>query len=210
MNKFYIWKSILLFSFIYTIIVYINNKIIFNEIFYYSILSDKFSIKSIEEIIQFKNKYEWVTYILLPFINVIKYSIVTIIIYIGIKFFEVKLNLTECFKIVLLAELIPLISSITKSLYFYIYPPSDLEVIQNFNPLGLGSLLNNENIPKYLFYPIQQLNIFEVSYWFLLAYGIMFLGKINYKKALQIISLSYGFGLVIWCIFIVFLQLQFS
>ena len=35
-------------------------------------------------------------------------------------------------------------------------------------------------------------------------------GNIEFKKALKITSLSYGVGLLIWCIFIVFLQLQFS
>ena len=57
---------------------------------------------------------------------------------------------------------------------------------------------------------IQQLNLFEVAYWFLLAYGIKSLGNIDFKNGLKITSLSYGVGLAIWCIFIVFLQLQFS
>jgi hypothetical protein len=210
MYKFHIWKTILIFSIFYILINYITNEVIFNDLFYYNILSNKFSLKNIEEVIQFKDKYERVSFILLPLIIIIKYTFVSIIIFIGIKLFEVKINLRECFKIVLLAELIPLISSITKTLYFYIYPPTNLEALQNFNPLGLISLLNHDNIPKYLIYPLQQLNLFEVSYWFLLAYGIKSLGNVNFKKALKITSLSYGVGLLIWCIFIVFLQLQFS
>ena len=83
-------------------------------------------------------------------------------------------------------------------------------MLQNYNPLGVSGFLKNDTIPKYLLYPIQQLNLFEVAYWFLLAYGIKSLGNIDFKKALKITSLSYGVGLAIWCIFIVFLQLQFS
>lgn len=210
MYKFHIWMTILIFSIFYILINYITNEVIFNDLFYYNILSNKFSLKNIEEVIQFKDKYEWVSFILLPLIILIKYTFVSIIIFIGIKLFELEITFQNCFKISLLAELILLISSTTRILYFYIYPPTNLEVLQNFNPLGLSSLLKNDTIPKYLIYPIQQLNLFEVGYWLLLAYGIKSLGNVDFKKALQITSLSYGVGLFIWCIFIVFLQLQFS
>ena len=210
MYKFHIWKTILIFSIFYILINYITNEVIFNDLFYYNILSNKFSLKNIEEVIQFKDKYERVSFILLPLIIIIKYTFVSIIIFIGIKLFEVKTNLRECFKIVLLAELIPLISSVTKTLYFYIYPPRSLEFIQKLNPLGITNFLKNDSIPKYLLYPLQQINLFEVGYWLLLAYGIKSLGNVDFKKALKITSLSYGVGLLIWCIFIVFLQLQFS
>jgi hypothetical protein len=168
------------------------------------------SIKRIEELIDLNKKNEWLTYILLPIINTIKYSVTAMVIFIGIKLFELEVSFKNCFKIILFAEIIPLISSIIKTLYFYIYAPNNFDVLQNYNPLGVSGFLKNDTIPKYLLYPIQQLNLFEVAYWFLLAYGIKSLGNIDFKKALKITSLSYGVGLAIWCIFIVFLQLQFS
>jgi hypothetical protein len=202
--------GVILISFFYIIITWISNNIIINETFYFVSLENIMSIKRIEELINFNKKIEWLSYLLLPFVNNIKYSLTAIVIFIGIKVFELDINFKNCFKIVLLAEIIPLISSITKTLFFYIYPPKNIEIIQNLNPLGLSSLISTDSIPKYLLYPIQQLNLFEVGYWLLLAYGIKSLGNVNFKKALKITSLSYGVGLLIWCIFIVFLQLQFS
>ena len=58
MYKIHIWKSILIFYIIYVLIIYITNNIIFDELFYYSTLSDKLSTINIEEVILFKNKYE--------------------------------------------------------------------------------------------------------------------------------------------------------
>lgn len=132
------------------------------------------------------------------------------VIYVGIKLTELEISFENCFKIVLITEIISITSAIARTLNFYIYPPISIDSLQNFNPLGLSSLLKNDTIPKYLIYPIQQLNLFEVGYWLLLAYGIKSFGNIEFKKALKITSLSYGVGLAIWCIFIVFLQLQFS
>jgi hypothetical protein len=202
--------SIIFLSLSYLIITWFANNVIITDAFYFTSFEKILSIDKIEELILFNKKTEWLTYILMPFISTIKYSLVSLVVFIGIKLFEVKINLRECFKIVLLAELIPLISSVTKTLYFYIYPPRSLEFIQNFNPLGITNFLKNDSIPKYLLYPLQQINLFEVGYWLLLAFGIKTLGNIDFKKALKITSLSYGVGLAIWCIFIVFLQLQFS
>jgi hypothetical protein len=201
---------IILISLFYVAISMIANNIIITETFYFVSLENIMSIKRIEELIDFNKKNEWLTYILLPVINTIKYSFAAMTIFIGMKLFELEVSFKNCFKIILFAEIIPLISSITKTLYFYIYPPNNFEVLQNFNPLGVSSYLKNDTIPKYFLYPIQQLNLFEVGYWLLLAYGIKSLGNVDFKKALKITSLSYGVGLLIWCIFIVFLQLQFS
>jgi hypothetical protein len=210
MTRINILITIILFSFFYLVITWIANNIIITETFYFVSFEKFMSIKRIEELIDFNKKSESLTYIVLPIVNTIRYIFAAILIFIGIKLYELEINFRNCIKIVLLAEMIPLLSSITKTLYFYIYPPDNFEVLQSFNPLGVSSFLKNDAIPKYLLYPIQQLNLFEVSYWLLLAYGIKSLGNVDFKKALKITSLSYGVGFLIWCIFIVFLQLQFS
>jgi len=202
--------SNILFSLFYIVILWVTNNIIITDTFYFISFEKLMSIKRIEELINFNKKSEWLSYILLPIVNNIRYILIAIIIFIGIHLYEIELSFKSCFKIVLLADIIPLVSTIIKILYFYIYPPSNFEVLQNFNPLGVSSFLNNDAIPKYFLYPLQQLNLFEVGYWLLLAYGIKSLGNVDFKKALKITSLSYGVGLLLWCIFIVFIQLQFS
>ncbi len=201
---------IFIYSICYSIILWIYYNIIITESFYFSSFESFLSMKKIEEIIKFNKKFEWLSYVLLPLFNIFKYTLVSIVIFIGVKLFEIDLNFRDCFKITLLAELVSIISSISRTLYLYIYPPMNYEYLQNFNPLGLSTFLNLNSISKFLIYPLQQLNLFEMLYWLLLAYGIKMHGGINYKKALQITSLSYGVGLLIWCIFIVFIQLQFS
>ena len=181
-----------------------------NDIYFYSLFAQKYDLNKIEEIILLTRKYEWISYLISPIFLIIKWGMTCTIIYIGIKLLELDISFENCFKIVLIAEIIPIISAIARTLYFYIYPPNNLEILQNFNPLGVSIFLKNNSIPKYLLYPIQQLNLFEVGYWLLLAYGIKSLGNVDFKKALKITSISYGVGLLIWCIFIIFLQLQFS
>jgi hypothetical protein len=209
----YKFKPFLLFSILVIITllnIYLFNSLILNESFFYTSLGNQMSLKRIEDFIINTKNYRWVSFLIMPIYLVLVFYLVSLIVYTGVRFFEINIAFKNCFKIILIAETIPLISSISKTLYFYIYPPSNFVVLQNFNPLGLSSLISTDSIPKYVLYPIQQLNLFEVGYWFLLAYGIKSLGNVDFKKALKITSLSYGVGLLIWCIFIVFLQLQFS
>jgi hypothetical protein len=208
--NFNIIPAIISYIIFYVLITFISNNIILNDTYYYSIFYRKYDLNKIEEIILLTRKYEWISYLISPIFLIIKSEITCVVIYIGIKLFELEITFKNCFKIVLLAEIIPLISSIAKTLYFYIYPPRNLDVLQNFNPLGFSSFLKVDTIPKYFLYSIQQLNLFEVGYWMLLAYGIKSFGNVEFKKALKITSFSYGAGLAIWCILIVFLQLQFS
>ena len=192
------------------LIEFFIKKYIFTDLFYYNTFYDKISLSEIENLVNLRKNYAIFSYIFIPIFFFLKILICSVLIYITIKLFELNIDLKKCFNIVLYAESVTILSSITNTLYLYIYPPKRIEDLKNFNPLGLISLLKYDTIPKYLIYPLQQLNLFEAGYWFLLAYGIKSLGNVNFKKALKITSLSYGVGLLIWCIFIVFLQLQFS
>ncbi len=136
--------------------------------------------------------------------------ITTSVIFIGIKIFDFEISYSNCIKIVMLSESIFLIASFFKTFYFYLYPPINIEAIQNFVPFGISNILYSVSIPKYLNVLLQYISLFEICYWLFLAFGIKIFGNINFKKSLKIICLSYGAAMLIWCIFIVFIQLQFN
>lgn len=200
----------LVISFTYILSLVFVNSFIITDSFYFATLGSRFSLKKIEEIILFNKKFEWVSYILIPILLLFKLTILSLVLYIGIKLFDFETIFKKCFKIVLLAEFIPLLISITKTLFFYIYPTNNIETLQNFSPLGILNIFKNGSISSFLIYPLQQINLFEVAYWLLLAYGIKTHEKVSFKKSLHITICSYGVVLFTWCVFITFLQLQFS
>jgi hypothetical protein len=71
-------------------------------------------------------------------------------------------------------------------------------------------LFNPGKIPKYLVYPLQQFNVFEAVYWLLIAGGIRAFTQKSFAQSLKITAASYGIAMLIWCLVIVFIQLQFS
>ena len=59
------------------------------------------------------------------------------------------------------------------------------------------NIIGSQGLEAWFIYPFQVLNLFEVAYWFILAY---FIGKeINdtTEKGLSIVASSYGVGLLI-------------
>lgn len=192
------------------LLLYLYNHIIFTDQFYIATLSSRYDYNKIISLITFNRNIEWTTYILFPIVYILKIISLASIVYIGIKLFEIAISLRDCVKIIIIAEIIPVAISVFKILYFYIYPPKSIQELQYFNPFGLSFFFKEEAIPQYLVYPLLQLNLFEVAYWCVLAYGIKLLGTISFNKAFQITASGYGVGMTIWILFIVFLQLQFS
>ena len=70
-----------------------------------------------------------------------------------------------------------------------------MEDLQYFYPLYALSIIGYEGLQPWFVYPFQVLNLFELAYWFILAY---LLGKeleSTTDKGLSIVASSYGVGL---------------
>ena len=83
-----------------------------------------------------------------------------------------------------------------------------LEYIQTFYPLSLLNLVVIENIPQYLIYPLQLINIFELAYWIVLAFLIKVYTNRSFDKSFSFVAGTYGVGLFAWVILVVFLSIN--
>lgn len=164
----------------------------------------------ITEMVQLQHKFLYIGYLLLPVILLFKLCLVGGVLYIGLYLFQNQVNYKNCLKITLIAELVSIIAMLIKTLWLMIDKPATAEDIQSFSPLSLTQLLHINNLPKYLFYPLQLFNVFEVAYWLILAFGIMAFTQQKWGKSLKTVAYSYGMALLMWTVFVVFIQIQFS
>jgi hypothetical protein len=58
--------------------------------------------------------------------------------------------------------------------------------------------------PADWFYALQTLNMFEIGYWFLLAYGISRITEMNFDRSLRIVVFSYVPALFLWLAVVTF------
>lgn len=207
MTKYFILINISIVTFF---TYYINNEI-FSDIAIVDFYYDQLSMNQIESLIQNMRKYQWLGYTLIPIIYFIKISLITLCVYTGILLANIKsLGFSGIFSAVVLADILFLIPGVVKIFWFSFQPDYTLEDLQYFMPGSLLNLFNPKEIEPWLVYPLQSINVWEVAFWFALAYELKAYFQDDFAKSFGTVMASYGSGLVIWIVFVVFLTLNFS
>lgn len=179
----------------------------------YNFYSDRLAQDQIEKIIESKQKWEWISFIIIPATVLIRSSLVAICLSVGMFFYNMNhtFKFKQFFKIALLGEFVIILVGYFKLGYFYfIKTDYTLLDIQQYYPLSYINFLDITKIEPWLIYPLQTINLFEIAYFFVLVYGLWKLTKNKYKQSLEIVAVSYGSGLVIWLGLVMFFTLNLS
>lgn len=174
-------------------------------------LSEQLTSEQIQKIISIRKGWQWVQYILIPLFLVIRITIVSFLLDIGCLFFNEEIPYKRLFHITLLGEFIFLFVPILKLCWFYFFQPTfTLEDLQYFYPLSLSNIITPKTVATWLIYPLQVVNIFEIIYFFFLSIQIDKAIGSTTEKGLYIAGCSYGVGLLLWIVGVMFLTLNMS
>lgn len=204
----------ILFGFLSIITILVNiiiSSFLLSTDLYFNQFGDQMTYDQIRSFIDFQFKYQWVSYLLLPCIYMLKLLLLSLVLLAGAIFWDIKISFKKLFKIALIAEFLFIIPSLIK-LFWFLFIQKDFELLdlQTFYPLSILNLLNVKDIPQWLLYPFQIVNVFEIIYWFLLAYGISLVAKERLPKMIGLVASSYGVGLFVWVVFITFITINLS
>lgn len=190
-------------------IAFLTNSLLVGDELYYNFFSGQMSANQIEEIVITTKKWEWAGYALLVGFYLLKFLLISICLTIGLLLSNYAVPFKRLFFIVMSSELIFLVSPILKIFWFWFFQTDyTLTDLQYFSPLSLLSLINRDSIEPWLVYPAQLVNIFEVAYWLLLAYGLCKVTGERFSRMFELVASSYGLGLLLWTVFIVFLTVN--
>lgn len=189
----------------------VDNTYIFTGDFFYEGISEDFSRDEIETILTSETYFGWIGYIVLLFIIIIKVLFTTFCVTTGAIFTDTSFSIKDIFQTVLYSEFVFLASQMTYSLnLFFNREFLTIENAGNFFPLSMLSYFEVENVVPWLHYPLQTLNLFEVAYILCIAWLLSKQWKPDFVESLNIVIPSYGLGLLVWMVLVVFLTLQVS
>lgn len=172
---------------------------------------NQLSIAQINDILEVRDSWSWANYIIVPFILIIKFYLITLWLINATILFGYKNTFKEIFRIVIIAEFIWLIPSFITLIWFgFIDTDYSLLEVQYFKPLSLLNFFEASEIEGWLIFPLQSLNLFEIAYMFVLAIGIKRVLNKGYMEALNFTVPVYGSALVIWIVFITFLSINLT
>jgi len=209
----YGWKLFWLFAAIsglYVLIVWLTNTYLLTDEVYMRLWGGQLSSDRLQKMLDVNKKMQWIVYIAMPAIIYLKLLLIVLAIQAGLFLYEIELPFKKIFNIVLFAEIIPLLTTAIQFIYFLYRGVNSFDEINSFTPLSLLSIFGAGHLPSYLDYPLQVINVFELAYWILLAVGLkMYIGK-SFGKSLRLVASSYGVGLLLWIVLVVFIEVQSS
>lgn len=195
------------------ILTYISNSIIDTSELILNSYSEQLASEKLEELLKNQKKWFWVVYLTVPLLILIRTSLVTFCLSIGLFFYDIesKIKFKQLFNVSILGEFVLLFVIFSRIIYFYfIKTDYTLDKLLQFYPLSYTNFLDLSKIEPWLLYPIQTINLFEIGYFFVLVYGLHKLLKNKYSKSFEIVAVSYGSGLLIWIGLVMFLTLNMS
>lgn len=205
------WLAYLIICLIYLLLLVIGNNLVFTDRLYYQSFAEQFSINTIENIINLRDHYLWLGYLLIPLMVIFKVSFATICISIGAVLSTIEFKFKTIFKAVLLAECVFILAQVLYLVNLSFHLESlTLETASNYHPFTALSYLGTENVVPWLQYPLQTLNVFEFFYMVVIAWLLSRQWEEDFIESLALVVPSYGTGLILWLVLVTFLTLQVS
>ena len=201
--------------FFYLILTFVDKTFIVSESKIFDYLANKYPSSVVQNYMESQKKWWWVSYVTTPVLIGIKVLLVAFCLnfvkIISEKLEDVKFR--DILTVVLIAEFVFIIAGFYKFFNFYLIDTDyTLETLQTYYPLSLINYKEAISTEKWLAYPLQLCNLFELIYWGILAWGIWQLAdkKISYQRSLGYVALTYGIGLLFWVGVVCFLILSVS
>jgi hypothetical protein len=201
-------KRLLILLTTYIVLLFLVEEVLINDdLIYASLISRQLPIDSITEVISASKKWKFIVYGFLPFLISMKVFLVSTCLFVGAFLINNNTELKSFVRLSIVAEFIHLLPVLVKLIWFTLINNSyTLKDIQDFQPLSAFSIINPDEIDAWGTYPIKLLNLFELSYWCILAWQLKDLLNRDFIGSLGFVASTYGVGLLLWVIFVMFLS----
>jgi hypothetical protein len=193
------------------LLLFLSQAALINEIVFFNTYSEQLTYDRAMEVFSKMKSLAWVSYIITPVLMLIKFSAISVLLYIGVFFSDLhkEITLGKIFKVVIVSELVFIAASITKLLWFIFFAGNyTLDDMSFFYPLSLINLFNRAELATYWIYPLQTVNIFQLLYVLILALGLSRVSSLKKEVADRVVLGTYVPAIAVWIALIMFLSID--
>ncbi len=205
------WKLFSGIVLVELLILLVSQTILIDEIVFFNTYSEQLTYELSMEIFSAMRSYSWISYAITPILLLLKFSALSVLIYIGVFFSDLHKDITlgKIFKVVVLSEIVFVVASVIKMLWFILFAGNyTLDDMNFFYPLSLINLFSRSEVASYWVYPLQTVNIFQVFYVLLLAFGLSRIGSVKKISVDRIVLSTYVPAMAVWIAMILFLTID--
>jgi len=205
------WKLFSGIVLVELLILLVSQTILIDEIVFFNTYSEQLTYELSMEIFSAMRSYSWISYAITPILLLLKFSALSVLIYIGVFFSVLHKDITlgKIFKVVVVSEIVFVVASVIKMLWFILFAGNyTLDDMNFFYPLSLINLFSRSEVASYWVYPLQTVNIFQVFYVLLLAFGLSRIGSVKKISVDRIVLSTYVPAMAVWIAMILFLTID--
>jgi hypothetical protein len=205
------WKLFSGVVFLNLLIIFLSQTTLINEIVFFNTYSEQLTYDRSVELFARMKSFAWVSYVFLPLILLLKFSALSLLIYIGVFFSDLHKEITfsKIFTVVIACECVFIVASLMKLLWFMFFAGNyTLDDISFFYPLSLINLFRRSEVASYWIYPLQTVNIFQFAYILMLALGLSKVGSVKRATTDKVILTTYVPAIAVWIALIMFLTID--
>lgn len=205
------WKMFSGIVLVELLILWVSQTVLIDEIIFFNTYSEQLTYELSMEIFSAMRSYSWISYAILPILLLLKFSTLSVLIYIGAFFSDLHKDITlgKIFKVVVISEIVFVVASVIKVLWFILFAGNyTLDDMNFFYPLSLINLFSRSEVASYWVYPLQTVNIFQVFYVLLLAFGLSRISSVKKISVDRIVLSTYVPAIAVWIAMVLFLTID--
>lgn len=200
-----------------SLVTYAVQELFYTESLMQATFAGQLSVERITHMATLSKKWQWIGYVAVPLVVLIRVFYTSLCIYSGLFYFNRTTGFGQIFKIALMADFIFLISGLAKLIILLFFREVKTIHDLHFQPFSVLEFLPRESVDTMFVYPLSLLNLFEMGYFLALAWLIRdLLSKeptekpLGFGKAFRLTGISYGSGLLLWVLAVLFINLNIS
>jgi hypothetical protein len=205
------WKLFFSIIFMNLLLMLISEVTLINETVFFNTYSEQLTYDLALDLFQRMRSFTWVTYLLIPLLLSLKFLTVSIVIYIGVFFYDLHkaITLGKIFKVVIVSEIAFIAAALVKLLWFIFFAGNyTLDDISFFYPVSLINIFSRREVSAFWIYPLQTVNIFQFIYVLLLALGLKRISSVNRKVVDRIVLATYVPAITVWVALVMFFTID--
>jgi hypothetical protein len=199
---------LLLIIIVYFLITYYNQAFFITDELFRNSFGWQMSESQFNEYLVFSKKWQWVSYIFVPFALLIRIGFVWVCFKAG-SFIADRFTTAFFWKICTQAEIVFAVGAVAGLLYTEFFVEVETLEQLSVKPFSLN-VFAAESMPKWSAYFFNTLNIFEFAYVLFLAYLLAEESKIGFFSSLKFVATTYLPGLALWVLLVSYLSVVFQ
>ncbi|MBK7872239.1 MAG: hypothetical protein IPJ74_16980 [Saprospiraceae bacterium] len=182
----------------------ILNRFVLTDQFFYDSFIHELTIEQIQEATNMARSFSWTVFLWTPVNILLQIVFIAICINVGALLLRYNISFKAIFGVVAKSFIVFVISKVIMIAVFIIRGLQSVEDLNYMPRLSLYDVVNSSALPEWAIYPLQIINLVVLAFILLTAFGLNQIDKRGIQRWIPFVLGTYGTGLAIWAIFVVF------